>query len=120
MMNKLTPENHKDSENQENSLESQVNEALDHSIDNLSPDIRRHLNQARIKASEPKANKTLFWKSASAFSLAFALVIIWQSQTPQNESTETLFAEVLQEDLEMLDELEFVYWMSEEEPSATL
>jgi len=114
MMNKQTPDN------SNHSLESQVNEALDSSVDNLSPDIRRQLNQVRIKATETRTNTKLFWKSASAFSLAFALVIVWQFQTPENENIETPFADVLQEDLEMLDDLEFVYWMSEEEPSATL
>jgi len=114
MMNKKTPPHSDDL------FEAQINDALDKSVEDLTPDIRRQLNQARIKATKKSSRAGLFWKSATAFSIAFVLVITWQSQIPQNNNTETPFADVLQEDLDMLDDLEFIYWMSEEADSATL
>jgi len=105
---------------EQTSIEEQVNLSLNESIDNLSPEIRRKLNQARMTALENKRYTPFFWKSASAFSFLIAVTLVWQL-VPQNIESETnLFAEVLQEDLEMLDDLEFVYWMAEADDSAIL
>jgi len=101
-------------------LEGQINQELDNSIENLSPEVRRQLNQARISAIEKKSNSPIYWKTASAFSLVFALVVGWQLLEPPIPIDDTPFADVLQEDLEMLDDLEFVYWMAEEQQSAAL
>ncbi len=100
-------------------LEREINQALDDSIENLSPEIRRQLNRARITATE-KRHSRLFWLPvASAMSVALAVLIGWQLvQKPVPE--ETIFAEVLQEDLDMLEELEFAYWIAEEFESAQL
>lgn len=101
-------------------LENRVNQALDDSVDNLSPDIQRQLNRIRIEATQPKKSRLPIWRTAAAFSLMLALVTGWfivpQSPDMQLEP----FADVLEEDLDMLEELEFVYWMSEEAESATL
>ena len=102
------------------SIEEQVNQALDSSVQELSPEIRRRLNQARISATEKQSQPRYYWKAASAFSLVFALAVGWQLLPPPVPTEETPFADVLQEDLDMLDDLEFVYWMAEEEQSATL
>lgn len=108
-----------------NSVENKVNQALDNSIEELSPDIRRRLNQIRIDAVENKHHPFSYMKMASAFSFVFVAFLGWQFIPTQEHIPDSLFADVLQEDIEMLDELEFVYWMAEiesleDETSATL
>jgi hypothetical protein len=100
-------------------LEDTINHALDQSIETLSPEIRRSLNQSRFNATEKKSRRVIWIPLASAMSLAFALIIGWQISQPPATS-ETVFADVLQEDLEMLEDLEFAYWISEEIDSAKL
>lgn len=96
-------------------LNLDINEALDSSVESLNPEIRRKLNQARMAALEKKSKAMPIWKLASGVSLVFAMVLFYQfSAAPVDESL-TPFAEVLEEDIEMLEDLEFVYWMSEEE-----
>ena len=106
--------------NDDELLENQVNRALDNSIENLSPDVRRNLNRIRIEAAENKTRPSFFLKYASALSVALVVVIGWQLMPGSPDFQEDLFAEVLQEDLEMLDELDFVFWMAEVESSDTL
>jgi len=101
-------------------LEDSVNQALDDSIENLSPDVQRRLNQIRIEATQKQTQAYPLWKTAGAMSFALAMVVSWQFWPANNEVPIDPFAEVLQEDLEMLEELEFVYWMAEEEESAVL
>ncbi len=111
------------SDNQTNNehaeFENSINQSLDQSIDNLTPEIRRSLNQIRIKASSKPRSRLVLIPLASTLSLSLALFIGWQlMQNPTAQ--ETVFAEVLEEDLEMLEDLEFVYWISEEAESAQL
>ena len=72
--------------NDNSDLESQVNQALDDSIDNLSPDIQRQLNRIRIEATQSKKLRRPIWQTAAAFSVMLALVTGWlvlpQSPTP--------------------------------------
>ncbi len=105
------------------SLESLVNDALDDSIDELSSEVRRRLTPMRIKAAEAKKTRTGFgpsWQIATAFTVVIAVTFSWQfwpvsKDLPSMAVAElSPFAEVLEEDLEMLDQLEFVYWMAEE------
>ncbi len=105
---------------QDKSIEEPINRALDTSIENLSPEVRRRLNQARIAATEKNPSPHYYWKTVSALNVFFALAIGWQLLPSPVQIQETSFADVLQEDLEMLDDLEFIYWMAEEEQSATL
>ncbi len=113
------------------SLENLINDALDDSIDELSPEVQRRLTPMRIKAAQAKEKSSWCglnssWQLATAFSIAFAVIVSWQmwptlDKTPLIEVADlSPFAEVLQEDLEMLEQLEFVYWMAEESESATL
>ncbi len=107
-------------QNLDKAIESQVNQSLDASIDNLSPDIRRKLNRIRIEAAEKKPRRFNFLQTASALSISLAIfwgLMLTPTETPV---TEEIYAEVLQEDLEMLDDLEFIYWMVEAEESALL
>ena len=106
--------------NDDSNFEDRVNQSLDDSIDNLSPDVQRRLNQIRIEAVEKKSHSIPLWKTAGAMSFALAVALSWQFIPAENEAPIEPFADVLQEDLDMLDELEFVYWMAEENDSATL
>jgi hypothetical protein len=101
-------------------LEDRVNQALDDSVDNLSPEVRRQLNQIRLNAVERKKSRGVYWKTAGAMSFALALTLGWQLWPEQAEPAVELYADVLEEDLDMLDELEFIYWMAEENDSALL
>lgn len=100
-------------------LEKSVNQSLDKSIESLSPEIRRSLNKMRIKASSKKKTRLILIPLASALSISLAIFMGWQMIQPA-VTEETVFAEVLEEDLEMLEELEFVYWISEGAESAQL
>ena len=105
--------------NDKNSLENQINQALDDSVESLSPDVRRRLNQIRIEATEKKSGRSPMLKFAAAMSFLFVLTLSWQLWQPLEEVTNSSFAEVaffevLEEDPDMLDDLEFVYWMAEE------
>ncbi|WP_196137226.1 hypothetical protein [Aliikangiella sp. G2MR2-5] len=102
------------------SIEQRVCEGLDESVSSLNPDVRRALNQARAKAVEKKGASFPFLKLAGGVSFAFAVLMVSQFYTQQPEENLTPFAEVLEEDIEMLDDLEFAYWLAEEEESANL
>ena len=106
-------------------IEDRVNQALDDSVDDLSPEIRRRLNQNRIAATQSKPPVFTVWKTAGAISFALLLGLVFQLVPNQQDMQTETFAQilegdVLQEDLEMLEELEFVYWMAEESDSASL
>ena len=105
---------------QSDSVETRVNQVLDASIDDLSPDVRRKLNQARMVAIERKSTAQVYWKPVMSLSFAAVLMIGWQLNKEPEPITESLFAEVMQEDFELLSELEFIYWMAESEDSAEL
>lgn len=100
-------------------IESSINQSLDQSVENLSPEIRRSLNRIRIKATTKSKPRLVLIPLASALSLSLAVFMGWQL-IPQPAAEETVFAEVLEEDFEMLEELEFVYWISEGAESAQL
>ncbi|MDQ7049589.1 MAG: DUF3619 family protein [Enterobacterales bacterium] len=94
-------------------LETRINQNLDASIENLDPTIRRRLNQARMKALEEQHKPKINWRITSAVSFAMILALSWNFIPQTSVDAEPLLAEVLQEDLEMLDDLEFIVWMSE-------
>jgi len=112
------------------SLENLINHALDESVDELSPDVQRRLTPMRVIASQAaeKTNSGFStpWRVASAFSVVVAVSLGWQMWPEVNTelgndtinvaitSEVSPFDEVLEEDLEMLNDLEFVYWMAEE------
>jgi hypothetical protein len=111
----------------EKSLEDLINNALDESVEELSPEVQRRLTPMRVIASQAAEKNTsgfgTSWKLATAFTVVVAVSVswnLWPEIDPNNISVELAtaevspFDEVLQEDLEMLDELEFVYWMAEE------
>jgi len=115
------------------SIENLINNALDKSVEELSPDVQRRLTPMRVIASQAaEKNSAGFgtsWKLATAFTVVVAVSVSWNmwSEVESTIATNSLasidvspFDEVLQEDLEMLDELEFVYWMAEENTNQNL
>ena len=96
-------------------LETRINENLDASVENLDPAIRRRLNQARISALEKRNKPRINWQLTTAVSLVMVLAFSWNLIPQTSVESEPLLAEVLQEDLEMLDDLEFIVWMSEDQ-----
>jgi len=95
-------------------IEDAVNRNLDASIDNLDPAVRRRLNQARIAAVATRSSPRVSWRFASAVSFALIVSLSWNFLPPSTAEPEVLLTDVLQEDLEMLDDLEFIVWMSED------
>ncbi len=107
------------SQQADDDIDKRVNQALDTSIENLTPDVRRRLNQARLATADSTHRPftpVLRWAGAVSIALA-VFVIVSIDNKPEQISIEP-FAEVLQEDPEMLEELEFVYWMTEEQQLA--
>lgn len=103
--------------NQPVGVEQVAKQALDASVDSLPPEIRRRLNQARHAAIQTKTTQTksglTYWKAASAVSFTLALTLGWQLWPGSDPLPPEPFAEVLDEDLDMLEDLEFVYWVAE-------
>jgi len=110
--------------NDSTSIENQVNQSLDESVENLSPEVRRHLNQSRIKALEVKVHShwrlSPIQKIAAGVSFLLVVSFSWQFMSQPVDDAVTPFAAVLDEDLEMLSDLEFVYWLAEEAEIAVL
>ncbi len=110
----------------EQSLENLINNALDESVQELAPEIQHRLTPMRVIASQAADKPSRFsnsWKLATAFTVVVAVSVSWNmwQQVEVNSLTSTFasteispFDEVLEEDLDMLTELEFVYWMAEE------
>ena len=103
--------------NNDEPIENKINQALDDSVENLSPEIRRSLNRIRIEATEKKASKNYLLRYASVLGVAFAFIIGLQLMPVTQSDQVDLLAEMPQEELEMLDDLEFVYWMAESDSS---
>jgi hypothetical protein len=114
-------------ENDNSQLENRVNNALDSSIDDLHPDIRRKLNQARIKALRPQAAIPFFkksaWKMAGAISFVLTLTIIAMTDNhdiEQIKNTIVFEDSLTNEDINLLENLEFALWIAEEVEIASL
>lgn len=104
---------------EQSELELRANSALESSIENLDPKVRRKLNQARVNALQSKPSRLPMFKLVGAVSFVLALGFVSLFNTEQETINSTPYAEVLEEDLEMLEDLEFVYWMAEQELEVT-
>ena len=114
----------------EQALNERVAEALDESVESLSPEIRRKLNHIRLSAVEKKSNQFFGWKQVTVMGVLVMAVISTQflpeqgeplNNTIANLSDDDLFnQELLMEDPEMLADLEFAYWIAEESELASL
>lgn len=104
----------------EDVVEARVNRALSDSVQSLSPEVRRRLNQARLACESPKPKRYSLFKWSAATSLVVAIAIITTLPKPESEPSIEPFAEVLEEDFQMLEDLEFIYWIAEEKQLAKL
>ncbi|MGX5173267.1 hypothetical protein ACUR5C_04460 [Aliikangiella sp. IMCC44653] len=102
------------------SVEDCVNQALDDSVENLSPEVRRALNSSRVSATQRRLKKPLFYQMVGAMSLVVMVMLFWQLNDSNTPTAIEVYAEIPEEDLELLDELEFVYWLAEDSTSEVL
>jgi len=102
-------------------LLQQANAALDDSLNEIDAATRSKLNQMRHRALEKKTSawqrmNLSQWGAAAACTLA---VTLWLGQTPTelSNSVEASLADtnlqLLQEDLEMLEDLDMLFWLAE-------
>lgn len=115
--------------NKSEEFEKKAKAVLDESLDDLSPDICRRLQQARYAALE-KAKPRSFWSFyPQAISVMFAVTIISVSllfNFDENEINNTELAmeadiEMLtaNESLDLMEDLEFMQWLAESEEYAS-
>ncbi|PHS18608.1 MAG: hypothetical protein COA86_07930 [Kangiella sp.] len=124
-------------ENDDSQVEKRVNDALDSSIEDLHPDIRRKLNQARIKALQSTTAMPFFkkpvWKIAGAVGFVITLSFITISNKQELSERSNTIAEnsgtekpmifensLSNEEIILLENLEFALWMAEEVEIASL
>lgn len=109
-------------------FEKKAKAYLDESLDELSPDITRRLQQARYAALEKAKPRSLWSFSPQAASVAFAIAVVSLSLSfnfNQNETTDTVIEmetemEMLtsNDNLELMEDLEFIQWLVESEQYA--
>lgn len=115
--------------NKPKEFEDKVKKILDESLDDLTPDITRRLQQARYAALEKTKSKTRWSFYPQAATAIFAVAVISMSMflnLTDNELNETEFAmesdiEMLtaNESLDLLEDLEFIQWLAESEEYAS-
>jgi len=110
-------------------FEKKARTTLDESLKDLSPDITRRLQQARYTALE-KAKPRTFWSFypqalTAVIAIAVVSASVFFSFNP-DDTTETVIAmeaemEMLtsNDNLELLEELEFIQWLVETEEYAS-
>jgi len=104
-------------------LVQQASAALDDSLNEIDAATRSKLNQMRHRALEKKTSawqrmNLSQWGAAAACTLA---VTLWLGQTPNptelSNGVEASLADtsmpLLQEDLEMLEDLDMLFWLAE-------
>ena len=101
---------------------------LDESLDDLSPEITRRLQQARYAALEKARPRTLWQYFPQAATAVFAISVISISLSfylNQTEVADTVLAmetemEMLtsNDNLELMEELEFIQWLVESQEHA--
>lgn len=100
-------------------LLNKVTDALDLANENMSPALQQELARRRQQAlfGEKKSN-SYWWMPAVAFSSVLFAVVMLNNQ----EQSEQLLVleqanvmEISSEDPEMLSDLEFVYWLSQQD-----
>jgi len=111
-------------------FENKAKAYLDESLNELSPDITRRLQQARNAALEKAKPRSLWSFFPQAATAAFAIVVVSLSfnfnfNFNQNETTDTVIAmetemEMLtsNDNLELMEDLEFIQWLVESEQYA--
>lgn len=113
-------------------FEEKVKTHLEESLDDLSPDISRRLQQARYAALEKAEKGSFIWsfypKAATAVFAISVLSISLFLNVQKNDVTETVIAmetetemEMLSsnDNLELMEDLEFIEWLVEFEEYAS-
>lgn len=115
--------------NNSDKFENKAKRMLDESLDDLSPDITRRLQQARYEALE-KAKPSSSWSFyPRAISAVFAVAVISvtlmfsfdenklnHTELAMEEDIEVLTAN---ESLDLMEDLEFMLWLAESEEYAS-
>ena len=109
-------------------FENKVKAYLDDSLDELSPDITRRLQQARYAALEKAKPRSLWSFFPQTATVAVAIAVVSLSLNfnfNQNETIDTMIAmetemEMLtsNDNLELMEDLEFIQWLVESEQYA--
>lgn len=99
-------------------IEKQAQSALDASISSLDPNTTKALSDIRQQALNPSKPSRSFnyWLPSAAFSIALALVWVINPQFSAHDLTSpemALASEMTLEDPDMLNELEFYYWLEQ-------
>lgn len=109
-------------------FENKAKDYLDESLDELSPDITRRLQQARYAALEKAKPRSLWSFFPQAVTAAFAIAVVSFAlifSFNQNETTDTVIAMETEiemftsnDNLELMEDLEFIQWLVESEQYA--
>jgi hypothetical protein len=98
---------------------TRVKELLDEKADNLDAATQSRLRQARMRAldSAPKRPEWLVWGPASAVAAGLMAVGIYlnQAQPPLPAIYQEPEQQTVAENMDLLDDLEFVAWLALEE-----
>ena len=115
--------------NKPDQFEKKAKALLDESLDDVSPDIARRLQQARYAALEKAKPRSiwLFYPQAISAVLAIAVisvVLLFNFDENQLHNTELAMAADIEmltanESLDLLDDLEFMEWLLETEEYAS-
>jgi len=118
-------------ENDEQQIQKSVNDALDKQVHQISPETQARLAQRRRLALDHARNKTHIWQHifrpvplAAAFTFSLALLLVLPKvqeapESPERIATQQfddllLLSEFDDDTLELLEEIEFAYWLTEE------
>lgn len=100
----------------------QLNEQLDDSVDALDANTLSRLNQARHRALDEKLSGTAVrhhagWLTAALATVFLAVSIVYLSDLPHSalDDSATIASH---EDLELIDDLEFVSWLAAQDEAS--
>ncbi len=111
-------------------IESQANAALNKRVEQIDSNIEQQLavirQQALTQTLAPEKPKA-WWLTGATLATALSALLIavvlfpqWQEANMQNSITTMLAQNEMAEDPELLDDMEFIYWLSQEHEQALL
>lgn len=112
--------------NNSEKFENKVKAYLDESVEDLSPDITRRLQQARYAAIEKSQTRSIwsFYPHAATAVVAIAVISISINLSQKNMVESVLAMEdeiellASNDNLELMEDLEFIQWLVESEEYA--
>ena len=123
---------------QSKALDTQVSQALDQSLEHVSPSVAEKLRHARVAAlSESERQGSVFrlWAPApvggAAFALGLLLILVWPALNDTEHGLSALafeerledlilVSEMDEETLSLVEEIEFAYWLAQEMPEGSI